>query len=1702
MATNSRLPPASNLPASLFSQDSNFKTSTSSLGSTSCFVACVVAPDGRVAATYPGGSILLLHRNPHCCTLIPPNASGRYFEQCDVAGGKRGAFFGTRVPSRFLSHCVNDVSLREKIRQLLCVRNTFLASITAPLPHGTRSRRDTKLNLWTGSSAEWPSRSSDLRLLSDRPAAPSGSSPRPLASAFFEDTASSQASSRASNPTRPVGASGEQAFSLKRFSTVIWSSLPAETQRTLCSSLQSSLGALLRATAAVSSLHSPFRDQLSQLLQETRESLRDAERLLSPFWAFGGVTTDPDYGVRVWALDLLAVAESQDNAGVLPNSRDSFTSLDSLSIGHDTSALFSREPCHGNRPLQCSQFAVYLELDVSGQFVFTRWPARFSERRRLVPVTSLIAEAANLDADSLRRRNADLDASLDKAELLEQDVRVGALFSDGFADALGLSSTGELGGAGVKLKREPGLTLAYVYEIQEQMHLLEAASLEAAWLPALRLALSTHIFRQLQAWLGGLEEMLHVIRKETFESVSVCPGVSTFDARKDTASEAWFRGRSQWTPGDRRGGSSKVLGECLGKEREAEEREAFDERAPLSDVETRRRHLRHSAKRGSQLTRLLQLLGGFQTAQKDVTQLFSSICSTRGRETLKKGYSSSHRKEESPLHRVKKTDALPTLSLSQMQSWSVTDLAVEVAPLPSIAPMPSSSSDCGGWSEGPPLPVEVLQRLHLLSSGQIRESSETLSEDTSAPLSPQTSLPSYTATARVTSSVSETERESLAKETGRHSAGSLSSTLSQAWSSHPTDTCKGSEGPAFRLPVCREDCMPRVTERTTLHGSIRPSRMQHSIFGTGSAPAARSPESFFKMPPSLICVIPSVGVIFSGLTDRVLSTRCLCLPFPSASSLSGTRDREQTSDSGSVFSLASELRAIRRWWLPSKACTLSDFNGVLASPPPTFPASSSPAAHASSICWSLSAASSGAERIRTVSLQWLPRDRHQEPLRRLLGAAELLTHAQLVCVHAVDLLGSLVMEGAAALAPGLWDSARNEEAAAAAIAEALPTVARHLRPDTTERRSYASQIWGRDEEGTRDEGVGRGAKGEEGGRWGVRSVGGREEREDVAVATGEEALQLLFEALAEADCPMENVSLGKVEGSERELQGERARAAVENRGDVERERRKAAGAFGACVEVELERWQIPAVGVFSLTKKVLNPGFSSALLSAASRVFARLSGVNSLTWGDSAGEMTSIFGSPASSFEVGDGEEAGNPLECPSWFGGWNWRALGSSPVRSEAKDPLTLAGSSSSPPRKRGETAWLTRSLPQYFCITGTLASSGVCATLHFSTVQQEVREPQKLPAYAHPAPDGGFASRVPLACEKQRAVYGRPPHLRAARGTVLGNVFSDRSLPLMKEDLCAEFADEPSLSARVNQLAQGFSRSSDKTCGADGRSASQGLALRGTSLPSLNPRERPSAHLQGHLDRSEGGDVSRRLSKRQSHVVTGEASCQPESEDVAAKSSQEGPQTSFCRFSFDASDSNTLSLTAVVVTHVSAFRHKTNNGELVRPEALTSPGDVAELLAWACAAAPPARLRGKSEEPAAARLGASRGGMPENLETLGGDRKESCLETAESRKARETFLNSSVTPADAEEVRIAIAAVLDCLECWRQEKDAEAAKELFADLNREVLEQSERIERRLRRHRRHSNAGEKKNQRIEVGREILCDSGVEQERKTFQRL
>ncbi|KEP60733.1 UNVERIFIED_CONTAM: hypothetical protein HHA_249890 [Hammondia hammondi] len=1701
MATDSRLPPASNRLAFLFSEGSNFASSTSTLRSTSCFLACVVAPDGRVAATYPGGYILLLHRNPHCCTLIPPNASGRDFEQCDVAGGKRGALFGTRVPSRFLSHCVNEVSLREKIRQLLCVRNTFLASITAPLPHDTRSCRDTKLNLWTGSSVEWPSRSNDLRLLSDRPTAPSGSSPRPVASAFFDDTASSQASSRETNETRPVGAFGKQAFSLKRFSTVIWSSLPAETQRTLCSSLQSSLGALLRATAAISSLHSPFRDQLSQLIQETRESLRDAERLLSPCWAFGGVTTDPDYGVRVWALDLLAVAESQDNPGVLPNSRDSFTSLDSLSIGHDTSPLFSGERRRGNRPLQCSQFAVYLELDVSGQFVFTRWPARFSERRRLVPVTSLSAEAANLDADSLRRRNADLEASLDKAELLEQETRVGALFSDGFVDALRLSGTGGLGGAGVKLKREPGLTLAYVYEIQEQMHLLEAASLEAAWLPALRLALSTHIFRQLQAWLGDLEEMLHAIRKERFESVSVCPSVSTFDARKDPASEAWFRGRSQWTPGARKGGSPKVLGECRGKESEAEERETFDERASLSDVETRRRHLQHCAKRSARLTRLLQLLGGFQTAQNDVTQLFSSICSSRERETLEEGYSSSHRKEASPLHRVKKTDALPTLSLSQMQSWSVTGLAVEVAPLPSIAPMPSSSSDCGGWSEGPPLPVEVLQRLHLLSSGQTRESSETLSEDTSAPLSTQTSVPSYTATARATSSVSETERGSLAKETGRHSAAPLSSTLSQAWSSRTADTYEGSEGPAFRLRVCSEDCMRRVAERTALHGSIRPPRVQHSLFGTGSAPAAKSPESFFKMPPSLICVIPSVGVIFSGLTDHALSTRCLCLPFPSTSSLSGTRDREQTSDSGRVFSLASELRAVRRWWLPSKECTLSDFNGVLASPPPTFSTSSSPAAHASSICWSLSAASSGAERIRTISLQWLPRDRRQEPLRRLLGAAELLTHAQLVCMHAVDLLGSLVMEGVAALAPGLWGAARNEEAAAAAIAEALPTFVRHLRPDATERRSYASQIWGRDEEGTRDEGGGRGAKGEEGGRWGVRSVGGSEEREDVAVATGEEALQLLFEALAEADCPMENVSSRKAECAERELQGERARADVENRGNMERERRKPAGAFGACVEVELEHWQIPGVGVFSLTKKVLDPGFSSALLSASSRVLARLSGVNSLTWGDSDGDTTSIFCSDASSFEVGDRVQAGNSLECPSWFGGWNWRALGSPPVRSEAKDLLSFAGTSSSPLTKRSQNPWLTRSLPQYFSITGTLASSGVCATLHFSTVQQEVREPQKLPAYAHPAPDGGFASRVPLACEKQRAVYGRPPHLRAARGTVFGNVFSDRSVPLMKEDLYADFADETSLSTRLNQLAQVFSRSSDKSGGADGQSVSQGLALRGTWLPFLHHRERQSAHLQGCLDRSEGGDVPR-LSKSQSHVVTEEASCQPESEDFPAKSSQEGPQTSFSRFSYDASDSHTLSLTAVVVTHVSAFHRKTNSGELVRPEALTSPGDIAELLAWARAAAPPASLREKSEEPPDARLDASRGRVPENLQTLGGDRKESCLDTAESRKARETFLNSSVTPADAEEVRIAIAAVLDCLECWRQEQDAEAAKELFADLNREVLEQSERIEKRLRRHGRHNNVGEKKNQRIEVGREILSDLGVEQERQAFQRL
>ncbi|PFH38033.1 hypothetical protein BESB_003740 [Besnoitia besnoiti] len=1746
MASDLRPPAASTSPTPLCSGENRCMQRApfaSSSNRSPPLLACVVAPDGRVAGIYRGGSVLLLHRNPQCCTSFPASSSPQFETQPgESEKGNSRPRRHPSAPSHFLCRCIKDGALRDQVHHLLVVRNTFLSAVTAsPFTRSAGSRcHDLLLHdaFATGpGSTSAPGRSAGLSdsgsfgrasasagegflssaACSGQPRSGSPSSLRVSATPQFGRTDCSFLPPRATSPSDAAAAPPRRAFCLTQFSAGRWPAFAPEAWRCLCTLLRASLGALLKATSAAFAERpahlSRIAEDVSEFLAGTRVRLHDVEALLTPFQSSGGVSNDRRQNVRVWAVGLVkAGRSSQPDSEALSKSKESFlSSLDTYSsLMHSSSgSSFSyqreRGPSKSHCVLPRSPMTPYLELDATAQFVFTRWPACFSECRELVPVDSLCSVeggTARPCPRSHRRSGGAEDAA---------DAEVGQAGAEGWRATGDLVTPGQscmsssaseqltktvfAGGSAGKWEvgerasthlhsREPGLTLAYAYDIQEQMLSLETAAHEAAWVPAVRLAVATHVARRLQEWLEDVE----------WESSGSGGKASSSGSRRPpqapsphhVAEQSQFMGNS-WS-GDTQ---STSLPPCHAAGRAARHHRACSDATedPRADApgDRRQQFLRRSTRRACQVARLLGLLEGLEQSSPGVAELPSNVLPADDQMTATRR-SDWHFQEDSTRKKtVETSDSLPFLR-ARLQQSPVAGMSFDVAPLPSVLPMPRSSSDLGGWSDGPPVPLDRLRRLPCLLHSA--EDPAAVYSDLGAEISQ--SLPPSHAWSREPGGGDGTRSRECARDDQQ-------GLLSQDYGGHGSVVASASRrhSPDSQTPFyAAQQTANRDTDGTA--------------FG-GPSSTAQEPVN---MPSSLICVIPSVGVIRLGPARLdSLSTRCLCFPLPSAGedspSVALARNvRKGDSTPPNFTSLASRLRTSGQSWSPSKACTLSDFQACLQSPSSSLFANSQSAPFAaegqtSSICWCLSGPRSRESR-PTVSLQWLPRDQHQRCRRDLLSVAELLMHSQLEWMQDLSMLGALLTEGAAALTPSLAGVEKNEAAAALAVAETLPEYVDALCGQPAAGRgavqgTYAARIW-------RRKGCGR--------RPSRGSSAGREsdDTEARAATAAEEALHLLFKALSQTQTPFSQKGSASFRDVNKTLAV--AQSGTESRVRSSDEPGRAVGSRSACLEVEHQRWPLPGVGVFSLSKKILSPGFSSALFLAFAHIVSRVSkfgrpwrvaGTRTVQPGLREA-YTGLHGlSHASSVSEGSYSVGTHSEDAQGWSassGGFDSQEI-PPPLRQEEK-MSRCAGSVNL-------SFQMTEWLPQFFSIKGTLASSGLCATLHFSTVQQQVlREIQgdaplsTLLSWPWSSPP---ASHIPLACDKQRAVYGRPPHLRRPLSSAIGSAFAAASDPVLEEEWCGDFADPRTLLERMTRLVKLFPHGADKRgkhagvshvnqeslfrspyTGHVGTLQSGGLRDR-DRLAQLNDAGRTAtaaAMEESFSGASESGIGPQKHSQQ--------LSMESDAQDFSAAPAAEVEASRAAAREASASGLSCFCLTAVVVTHVSVVHAPTKGPELVRPEACASPGEIAALLAWSKVATPLAssELWSAEDFPQKENLRVCTGGDLPNASCFGSaiqrtgadDRAEEISRIREAsgkgdqnlsggpevggpQALYSSFLVPSVTPDQAKEIQIAIAAVLDCLECWRQERDAEAATELFRELNRQVIQQSERIERKLHRRR-----------------------------------
>lgn len=517
----------------------------------------------------------------------------------------------------------------------------------------------------------------------------------------------------------------------------------------------------------------------------------------------------------------------------------------------------------------------------------------------------------------------------------------------------------------------------------------------------------------------------------------------------------------------------------------------------------------------------------------------------------------------------------------------------------------------------------------------------------------------------------------------------------------------------------------------------------------------------------------------------------------------------------------------------------------------------------------------------------------------------------------------------------------------------------------------------------------------------------------------------------------------------------------------------------SCLEVDIWRWLVQGVGEFVLTKKILAPPYASALRSAFTWVRAVTGDRSSRTEGagtdpiskhrdrDVPVPLQRRSGSGQQDEEklglgtppVADGLRLG-------FFNAWLDAGLSedSYPVDADGAGEQRESASRTLFSNTRPQQHNREKVIPEYYCLRGTIAASGLCAAVHFSAVQQTVLTGE---SEATSAAASGFrntmskkfhspwgskprASRVPVACQMQRAGYGRPPHIRSRQQwtVLLGCSQSDGPFWRAEEEY------------PCGGTAGAFAGPGDAvSCRSDVAIFSHSTSPDG---PHMGLEE-------SHRQQVTGAPAKTREARAPS---TGEERLSVSSDPLGGSFSC-GPEkyiSSLVANVEQVNSRNLVQLTAVVITHVSVTRYRAKGPELLRENLTLS--DIAALLSWAKEAqvhpwtVSDAEYQCRSGE--CAGHSQTSAGCTRRPSTAAWQASDcGCEDTSHPpfRKEAHAFVEPGLTVAE-DEIREAVAAVLDCLECWRQQRDAPAAAELFSDLSREVLDQSRRIDERLHRH------------------------------------
>ncbi|PHJ19167.1 hypothetical protein CSUI_007004 [Cystoisospora suis] len=805
--------------------------------------------------------------------------------------------------------------------------------------------------------------------------------------------------------------------------------------------------------------------------------------------------------------------------------------------GWDLSQQYSLEVC--------------LVLHPSARFVSTKWPACTSSRRTVVPLRACTPDYHAMLRDELLVGNSSISppssrrppaGCLPMTPIFHQSS-VPGVACDGLLpwdDVECSTSPSTSFHSGGRPITNAEITLAYAYEVQEQVFPVTTAAAEQLWAWPLKIAFMGHALHQLQEMLRELSTALTPFEKDESRRHSQEVGIAA------EASKSCDTGESASSVVCAPPGAASARTTV---QRSPKDAALFPTTPGLpgacgNSLEAIGQALKRVYRRGVHVRRILDDLGRLFLSSDATT--FSTSRPSPDRQGTLDFQGARH----PGVTAVIKSNAAGRSCVSAESSTEVIgenfgcraslavdppDLLLVSLPLPSVQSAPRSASDLGGWSEEPPMPMDAFLRL----ADQIKLGGH---HDKAA-------------------SDCHLARDTCAWQVGQHGCG-----MEICGSSFGGCSAYSCIGGAFCLSKRRGDCRTQREDLRPVLSSTVPSLLSETSVPLASGlcrprgPPSVRPNSMIDagcpVLSSLVCVVPSIGTIFlcpTSIAWGCVSCACFCvsagrqIPEQNIHTHSAT-DSEAFQLQGCVHdgrACCSDSMNISNscLWVPFRPCALSDFSQFTSESPSgndkrsdlgrdlfsdstdavgPVPSQHRPFSEAhsrhcperlpptggapakSDVCWSL-LASPASPRRRTVALQWLPPDRQQGALYTLLSAAEFLAYTQLIRFRHSGIVATLLLEGACALTPGALAAAVNEGKAASAIAEAIPEVVAALQEVDGLQRGETNRVplgevsdgdsqWNRNRSGF--------------------AKGHGSNLEEVVARGGEEALRVIFEILS------------------------------------------------------------------------------------------------------------------------------------------------------------------------------------------------------------------------------------------------------------------------------------------------------------------------------------------------------------------------------------------------------------------------------------------------------------------------------------------------------------------------------------------------------------------------------------------------------------